>query len=120
MLLPANSPLDLRASRTAAPRLITTRLLGLFPPGCSEFDGQDPIHNLSGALVSLDLDNNNSQSVPAFIILHKGKKPDGDSRVVHVAPGGKQRWAGFTQTLERARTRCCAVYRWGRMYTEAI
>ena len=36
-------------------------------PGRSEFDGQDPIHDLNGTLASLDLDNNNStQNVPTF------------------------------------------------------
>jgi hypothetical protein len=34
-------------------------------PGRSEFDGQDPIHDLNGTLASLDLDNN-SQSIPTF------------------------------------------------------
>ena len=35
-------------------------------PGRSEFDGQDPIHDLNGTLASLDLDNNNTQNVPSF------------------------------------------------------
>ena len=35
-------------------------------PGRSEFDGQDPIHDLNGTLASLDLDNNNTQSAPTF------------------------------------------------------
>jgi len=35
-------------------------------PGRSEFDGQDPIHDLNGTLASLDLDNNNTQNVPTF------------------------------------------------------
>jgi len=35
-------------------------------PGRSEFDGQDVIHDLNGTLASLDLDNNNTQSVQTF------------------------------------------------------
>lgn len=35
-------------------------------PGRNEFDGQDPIHDLNGTLASLDLDSNNTQSVPTF------------------------------------------------------
>ena len=35
-------------------------------PGRSEFDGQESIHDMNGTLASLDLDNNNTQSVPTF------------------------------------------------------
>ena len=49
-------------SNTSAHRDSPTRTLS---PGRSEFDGQDPIHDLNGTLASLDLDNN-SQSVPTF------------------------------------------------------
>lgn len=35
-------------------------------PGRSDFDGQDAIHDLNGTLASLDLDNNNTQSVSTF------------------------------------------------------
>jgi len=50
-------------SNTSAHRDSPARTLS---PGRSEFDGQDPIHDLNGTLASLDLDNNNSQSVPTF------------------------------------------------------
>ena len=50
-------------SNTSAHRDSPTRTLS---PGRSEFDGQDAIHDLNGTLASLDLDNNNAQSVPTF------------------------------------------------------
>jgi hypothetical protein len=50
-------------SNTSAHRDSPARTLS---PGRSEFDGQDPIHDLNGTLASLDLDNNNTQSVPTF------------------------------------------------------
>lgn len=49
-------------SNTSTHRDSPTRTLS---PGRSEFDGQDPIHDLNGTLASLDLDNN-SQSVASF------------------------------------------------------
>ena len=50
-------------SNTSAHRDSPARTLS---PGRSEFDGQDPIHDLNGTLASLDLDNNNAQSAPTF------------------------------------------------------
>lgn len=50
-------------SNTSAHRDSPARTLS---PGRNEFDGQDAIHDLNGTLASLDLDNNNTQSVPTF------------------------------------------------------